>query len=227
MFESNAVLILPTLPSIISDGAIISQPALAWTRACCSKTSKVLSLSILSFITKPSCPWSVKGSNATSHTIPIFGKSFLILLIDLHTKLFSSTAKLPSEFLRSLSICGKIAIAGILNLTAFSTSLKSLSIEYLLTPGIELIGSSTLFPSHTNRGKIKSLTLSVFSATKRRENSFILLRLSLVLGNLPCMLFIFYSIGDFASLDKLVTISSNLKVFVSEDPILLTDTVLS
>ena len=151
----------------------------------------------------------------------------MILLIDLHTKLFSSTAKLPLEFLRLLSICGKIAIAGILNLTAFSTSFKSLSIEYLLTPGIELIGSSILFPSHTNKGKIKSLTLRVFSATKRRENSFILLRLSLVLGNLPCILFITYSTGDFASLDKLVTISSNLKVFVSEDPILLTDTVLS
>ena len=37
------------------------------------------------------------------------------------------------------------------------------------------------------------------------------------------MLLIIYSIGDFVSLDKLVTISSSLKVFVSVDPILLTE----
>ena len=41
------------------------------------------------------------------------------------------------------------------------------------------------------------------------------------------MLLIIYSIGDFVSLDKLVTISSSLKVFVSVDPILLTETVSS
>ena len=82
-------------------------------------------------------------------------------------------------------------------------------------------------PSHTNKGRIKSLVPRLFSATNLREKSFILLRLSLVFGKLPCMLVIIYSIGDFVSLDKVVTISSNLKVFVSDDPILLTEVVFS
>ena len=77
------------------------------------------------------------------------------------------------------------------------------------------------------QGRIKSLVLRLFSATNLREKFFILLRLSLVFGKLPCMLVIIYSIGDFTSLDKVVVISSNLKVLVSVDPILLIETVFS
>ena len=59
----------------------------------------------------------------------------------------------------------------------------------------------------TNKGRIKSLVQRLFSATSLREKSFILLRLSLVFGKLPCMLVIIYSIGDFVSL----MISANFK----------------
>ena len=42
--SSSVLRITPTRPSIMSDGAITSQPASAWTRACCASTASVSSL---------------------------------------------------------------------------------------------------------------------------------------------------------------------------------------
>ena len=77
----------PTRPSIMSDGAMMSQPASACTSACRTSTATVSSLRMRPSSISPSWPWLVKGSSATSQSTPRSGNSFLIARTDLHTRL--------------------------------------------------------------------------------------------------------------------------------------------
>ena len=81
----------PTRPSIMSDGAMMSQPASACTSACRTSTATVSSLRIRPSSISPSWPWLVKGSSATSQSTPRSGNSFLIARTDLHTRLSGLT----------------------------------------------------------------------------------------------------------------------------------------
>ena len=67
-----------TRPSIMSDGARISQPAAAWIRPCSTSRSIVASFNTRPFSIMPSWPWVVKGSSATSHMIPTSGAASFI-----------------------------------------------------------------------------------------------------------------------------------------------------
>jgi hypothetical protein len=53
---------------------------------------------------------------------------------------------------------------------------------------MEAIASAQFVPSITNRGQIKSSVLMLFSATRRRENAFILLRRIRVAGYSPLLM---------------------------------------
>ena len=65
-------------PSIMSDGATMSAPASAWTSAWRTRISTVSSFRIRPSRISPSWPWLVKGSRATSTTMPRSGTAALI-----------------------------------------------------------------------------------------------------------------------------------------------------
>ena len=85
----------PTRPSIMSDGAMMSQPACACTSACLTSTATVSSLRISPSRSNPSWPWLVKGSSATSHSTPISGTAFLMARMARQTRLSGLSASLP------------------------------------------------------------------------------------------------------------------------------------
>ena len=168
----------------MSDGAITSQPISACSKACLTNISFVLSLSILFLIKRPSWPWLVYGSKATSHITPISLYFFLILIKASQTKLFSFRASEPILFFFRSGVWGNNAIIGNLNFRALSIIKPSLSIEYLLTPGIDLISSTLFLPSFRKIGKIKSLFERLFSDTSLLTQSELRTLLNLVSGYL-------------------------------------------
>jgi len=66
LFSSRVSRISATRPSIMSDGATMSAPALAWDRAVRAIRSREASLSMHSPSTQPQCPWSVYWQRQTS-----------------------------------------------------------------------------------------------------------------------------------------------------------------
>ena len=77
----------PMRPSIMSDGACTSQPASLCTSACLIITSTDSSFRIPPSRTMPSWPSVLKGSSATSQTMPISGTAFLAARMARQTRL--------------------------------------------------------------------------------------------------------------------------------------------
>ena len=74
---------------------MMSQPASAWTKACFTSTATVSSFRMTPSRNRPSWPWLVKGSSATSHRTPISGTSFLMARMARQTRLSGLSASLP------------------------------------------------------------------------------------------------------------------------------------
>ena len=83
---------------------MMSQPASACTSACRTSTATVSSLRILPSSIRPSWPWLVKGSSATSQSTPSSGNSFLIARTDWQTRLSGLSASEPCSSRRDGSV---------------------------------------------------------------------------------------------------------------------------
>src|SRR6478609_4853967 len=173
---SSALRIAPTRPSIMSEGAMISQPASAWTMACLTNTATVSSLRMTPSRSSPSWPWLVKGSSATSQRMPTSGTSRLIAPMARQTRLSGLSASLPVSSRRLGSVYGKSAMQGMARRAARSASRTAWSIDSRSTPGIEGTGMRVFSPSITNKGQIRSSALSTCSRTMRRAHSLPRLR---------------------------------------------------
>ena len=99
--KSRASRIAATRPSIMSDGAIISAPALAWLTATRASRSSVGSLSTSCPLSRPQWPWSVYSHRQTSPITTRSGSAFLISAIARCTGLFMSQALEPLASLYS------------------------------------------------------------------------------------------------------------------------------
>src|SRR6266849_2215709 len=182
---SSVSRIAPTRPSIISDGAMTSQPALAWTSDWRQSMSTVSSLATAPSRTTPSWPWAVNGSSAASHSTPSPGWARLTAVTARHTRLSGLTASSPSGLLSSAGTTGKMAITGIPRDAARPASSISDGIVWRQTPGIEGIASRPDGPSWTKTGQMKSAAVRTVSETKRRDQSSRRLRRSRTRGYAP------------------------------------------
>jgi len=149
-FSSSCSLITATRPSIISDGATISAPALACDTAVRAKYSNVGSFITSPSLIIPQCPWLVNSQRQTSVITSSSGYFSLITLIACCTIPSSTKAPVPNSSFSS-GIPNSI-IAGIPNSTTSPTAGNSLSIEYWNTPGMEETSFAWSFPYITNIG---------------------------------------------------------------------------
>ena len=83
---------------------MMSQPASACTSAWRTSTATVSSFKILPSAIRPSWPWLVKGSSATSQRMPRSGNSFLIARTAWQTRLSGLVASEPSSSRRDGSV---------------------------------------------------------------------------------------------------------------------------
>jgi hypothetical protein len=95
---------MPTRPSIMSEGARMSQPARVWTSACSTSRAMVGSLAMSPFSIIPSWPWSVKGSSATSHMMPTSGAASFMARTARQMTPFGSAASEPAASFRAPSM---------------------------------------------------------------------------------------------------------------------------
>ena len=158
-----------------------SAPARAWTSAWRTSASTVSSLRIRTSpvalsLMRPSWPWLVYGSSATSVTRPSWGNSRLMARQAWQTRLPSLNASLPRSSLRCGSVYGKNAIAGISSATARPASRTASSTLSRSTPGIAATGTRRFSPSIRKSGQMRSLVVRTCSATSRRAHSDLRLR---------------------------------------------------
>ena len=169
--SSSVRRIAPTLPSIMSLGAITSQPASACTNAWRHSTATVSSLTIAPSRSRPSWPWLVNGSSATSHITPISGTARLIAETARQTRFSGFAASSPSGVLSAGSVTGKTATIGIPSAAASPTASTRRGIVNRYTPGNVPTSTLSSGPSWTKTGQIRSSMSSRVSATSRRFQS--------------------------------------------------------
>ncbi len=99
---------------------------------------------------RPSWPWLVKGSSATSVITPRPGNSFFSERTTVGTKPSGLAASLPTGSLSDALITGNRAITGMPSFTQSSATGRSRLRRS--TPGMEATASRRLPPSSTNTG---------------------------------------------------------------------------
>ena len=114
-------------PSIMSDGAMTSQPASTCTSAWRHSASTVSSLTTWPSRTMPSWPSALNGSSATSQTTPISGWASLMVRMAWQTRLSGFQASSACGVFRLGSITGNIATAGMPSALASPTASGSRS----------------------------------------------------------------------------------------------------
>src|SRR6266568_3172007 len=182
---SRASRIAPTRPSIMSEGAMMSQPASAWTSAWRVRISTVSSLPTSPLRSTPSWPCVVKGSSATSQSTPRSGCAALTARTARQTRFSGFVASSPSGDLRSSGVTGKNATQGMPRLFASPAASTSAGIESRSTPGMEATGARAARSSCTKTGQMKSPGVSTCSATIRRVQSSRRLRRMRTRGKVP------------------------------------------
>ncbi len=152
--SSSAARIVPTRPSIMSEGAMMSAPARAWDTAVRASSSSVASLStttppVLSRST-PQCPWLVYSHRHRSQMTSRSGWASLIARVASWTIPSSSQAPEPSSSLAAGS--PNRSTAGMPSAAASPASSTAWAIERWSIPGISAIGSRRSMPWATNIG---------------------------------------------------------------------------
>ena len=137
----------PTRPSIMSLGAITSQPALACVTACLHSTARVSSFTTSPSTNKPSWPWDVNGSSATSQMTPMLVVAAFTARTARQTKLSGLKLSSPPGVFLSAGVTGKTAMAGMPRASASCAAATSDAIECRWTPGMLGIGASGPSPS--------------------------------------------------------------------------------
>ena len=139
-------------PSIMSLGATTSAPARACDSACFTSASTVSSFMTYPVSsTRPSWPWLVYGSSATSVITPRPGKRCFSARTARWHRPSSSQAACAVSDLASGAVTGNSASAGIFSSLACSATRSSSSIDRRSMPGIEPTGARPA-ASCTNTG---------------------------------------------------------------------------
>src|SRR6266542_1625696 len=166
-FSSRARRIAATRPSIMSEGATTSTPALACDSAAFARSGSVASLSTSPSRITPQWPCEVNSSRQTSVTTRICGTSFFSRRTVSWTAAPSSQASLPiSSFLSGIP---KRMTAGTPSERSSCASATASSGERRETPGREEIGCRRPFPWRTKNPATKRSAERRVSRTSARR----------------------------------------------------------
>ena len=153
----------------MSLGATTSAPAFACATASAARIASVGSLSTVSPLMTPQCPWSVYSQRQMSVMTTVFGLSALIAFTARQTGPSGSTEDVPRASLWS-GIPNRITDRTPRSASAFA-SLHASSADVRSTPGIDETPWRTPCPGTTKSGAMKSEGASDVSRTIVRRLS--------------------------------------------------------
>ena len=156
-------------PSIMSEGATTSAPALACATASAARIFSVGSLSTYSPLRTPQWPWSVYSQRQTSVMTTVFGLASLIALTARQTGPFGSALEVPTASLVSGMPKRITDLTPRPKSSRASLAVRSGDVRSM--PGIDGTGCRTPLPGTTKRGAMKSDGARVVSRTISRSES--------------------------------------------------------
>ena len=153
----------PTRPSIMSDGAMMSQPASAWTRACRTRASSVASLRISPSSIKPVMAMAGIGiERHIAHDADLRHRRLDRPHRPAH-QIVGVVGLAAIGGAQRRAVLGKRAMAGMPRSAASAAALTARSTDRRSTPGIEGTARGRFSPSMTKIGQIRSEAESVFA----------------------------------------------------------------